>query len=84
MTALIDIDALADAVARRVVDQLKPQTVDAVLLTRAEVAQRLGRSTSTVKRLQMTPGFPKPVRMAGGRPMWRASEIETFLRESEA
>jgi predicted DNA-binding transcriptional regulator AlpA len=80
----LDLDALAEAVADRVIAKLARQPAGASapqLLTRAQVAERIGRSVSTVKRLQAVPGFPRPVRLAGGRPQWRASEIELWLQE---
>jgi predicted DNA-binding transcriptional regulator AlpA len=74
----IDLDALADAIAERVASRLARQQSSATLLTRAQVAERLNRSASTVKRLQMQLGFPKPVRLGGGRPMWRAAEVDAW------
>jgi len=77
---ILDLDRFANLVAERVAQRLQAQSSGSTaMLTRAEVAQRIGKSTTTAKRLQADPSFPKPVRIGNSRPRWRAAEVDQWL-----
>lgn len=49
------------------------------LLSRSQIAARLGVSVSTVKRLERTPGWPPCVRVSVRSPRWRASDLARWV-----
>jgi predicted DNA-binding transcriptional regulator AlpA len=78
----INVEPLVEEITRRVLERLQAAPADA-MVARALIAQQLGVSVSTVKRLQARPGFPKPRRLPGVRgPRWSAAELEQWKREN--
>lgn len=54
------------------------------LLTARQVAQLLGYSTRTVRRLVLAGALPEPVRLLGptAHPRWRAADVDAWLRRT--
>lgn len=52
-----------------------------LLLSTPDVLQMLGRKSrsSLSELLQRDPTFPRPVRLPGGRPQWRRTELEAYI-----
>ena len=48
------------------------------LLTKGQVARRLGVSKRTIDRLTDSDGFPKPVKI-GSRPMWLPEHFDAYI-----
>lgn len=59
---------------------MQPQA-PALLLSTPDVLQMLGRkSRSSLQELiKRDPTFPRPVRIPGGRPQWRRTELEEYV-----
>ncbi len=53
------------------------------LLTLAEVAKLLRRSTLTIYRWTRDRKMPQPIRISG-RPLWRAADLEAFIARGAA
>ena len=51
------------------------------LMTRPEVEELLGMSTSSVYRLMREGHFPEPIRIGQRAVRWRRSELEAFLEQ---
>lgn len=78
-TGNIGLDALADAIAQRVIEQLRadrePEYIDA-----REAARRMGRSARSVTDMAARGTIPS--HRQGKRVMFRWSEIECKLNEN--
>ena len=51
------------------------------LLTRPQVEEQLGLSTSTLYRLMDKGLFPRPVRIGQRAVRWRSADLETWLSD---
>lgn len=49
------------------------------LLTKSEVARIVKRSTRHVQNLLNKGLLPRPIRIGGGRPLWRRADIERWI-----
>ncbi len=49
------------------------------LLTKAEVARTIKRSTRHVQNLVNAGLIPPPIRIGNGRPLWRRADIEKWI-----
>jgi predicted DNA-binding transcriptional regulator AlpA len=54
------------------------------MLSYQEVAERFNVCRRTIERWLSLGAFPKPIRIAGSFPRWRASVIEAFIARQEA
>jgi predicted DNA-binding transcriptional regulator AlpA len=72
---------MTDAIVERL-DALIAATRTAHLdrwLTAEDVGALLGYSPAQIReRIACRPGFPKPLRVDGGHPRWKASEIQAW------
>ncbi len=56
-----------------------PGTPPNELLTKSEVARIIKRSTRHVQNLLNAGLIPPPIRIGGGRPLWRRADIESWI-----
>lgn len=53
-----------------------------ILLTSAEITERLKISEGTFKKIRSQPGFPRPVMLTPtSHPRWREGDIAAWLEE---
>ncbi len=58
----------------------KPQEkLECALLSKKQVARRLGVCVRTVDRYRALPQFPAPLRLPHGHLRWRVHEIDAYL-----
>lgn len=51
------------------------------LVNQADIARRIGRSSTRVGTLVKEAGFPSPVGRVAGRPVWSWAQVEEYRRE---
>jgi predicted DNA-binding transcriptional regulator AlpA len=56
-----------------------PGSLPIELLTKAEVARIVKRSMRHVQNLLNKRLIPRPIRIGGGRPLWRRTDIERWI-----
>ena len=72
------LDALADAIAERVVDKIKADQ-QPTYINAKEVAQRLGRNLRSVYHMAKTGAIPSVPQ--GGRVMFRWEDVQRVIEE---
>src|SRR5919202_6125437 len=74
----LDIDEARDLVVHKLVAQAGG------LAGTGDLARRLGVTRQRVQQLSCDPRFPKPIGVAGGRPVWLIAEVEGWQDDRAA
>jgi predicted DNA-binding transcriptional regulator AlpA len=78
---------MSEEILQQILDELRKPEIPQnwQFWTTKEIAKALGYTEAVTRdRLVHTPGFPKPYRINGGKPRWKAKEVITWMEQQRA